>query len=65
MTYAPHADYELNRAAALTRRDGRTRWVDAAGRIHAHRPADRDAVRVSLRAAAAVYTFQHATRAPR
>ena len=62
MQFASHADYELNRAAALTRRDGRPRWVDDAGRIHTHRPHDRDAVRVQLRGTVTVYAHQPAAR---
>jgi len=55
-----HTDYELNRAAALTHRDGRPRWVDDAGRIHTHRP-DGAAVRVQLtRGGAVAYAHQPA-----
>lgn len=61
-SYATLAEYELNRAAALTRRDGRTRWVDSnTGRIHAHRP-EGESVRVQLRGTEAVYAHQPAAR---
>jgi hypothetical protein len=59
-TFATLTEYELNRAAALTRRDGRTRWVEVGtGRIHTHRPADAEVIRVQQRGAQVVYAHQH------
>lgn len=63
-TYATHAKYELQRAAALTRRDGRPRWVETThgpnyGRIYTHRP-DAESVRVKLFGTVVAYTHQPA-----
>lgn len=63
-SYATHAEYELQRAAALTRRDGRPRWVETEyganyGRIHTHRPAA-ESVRVKLFGTVAAFTHQPA-----
>lgn len=59
MTFATLTEYELQRAAALVRRDNRARWVEVGtGRIHAHRP-EVESVRVAPTARAGCVAYAH------